>query len=105
MFNIASTPTPQKIKTLHLEGPSVGQVQTPAPPEAHTASYTDPYFGSVTSAFSEGVLIYILLHTWSFSQVTIIPLVGSYGHYFNTWKTETENLNASLFITIKSSST
>lgn len=61
------------------------------------------------SDFSEDILIYILLHTWSFAQVTIIPLAGSYGHYLNTWKTEAENLNASLFIhleiTIKISST
>lgn len=61
------------------------------------------------SDFSENVLIYISLHTWSFSQITIIPLAGSYGHYLNTWETEAENLNASLFmhlvITIKISST
>lgn len=46
MFNIASTHTLQNIERLHLQGPSVDQVQTPAPLKAYKASYTDTYFGS-----------------------------------------------------------
>lgn len=64
---------------------------------------------SVMSDFSDDDLVCILLHTWSFAQVTIIPLAGSCGHHLNTWKTEAQNWNASLFIhlviTIKISST
>lgn len=46
MFNITSTHSRQKIERLHVEGPCVVQVQTPAPLKAHKASYTDTDFGS-----------------------------------------------------------